>query len=75
MEDLGTRSQRRTLATVRAIMGLLAVRTGAATLTEVGKWFGRDVVTMSAAVRRLAERSERMAGLREVIERLGSEVA
>ena len=74
MVDLGTRSQTRLLATVRAIMGLLAVRTGAATLTEVGKWFNRDVVTMSASVRRLTERSERMAGLREVIDRLQSEL-
>ena len=74
MVDLGTRHQKQSLATARAVMGLLAAQTGAATLTEVGKWFGRDVVTMSAAVRRLAERTERVAALREMIEKLRSKI-
>ncbi len=57
------------------MMAWLAMQTGAATLTEVGKWFNRDVVTMSAAVRRLTERSERVSSLQEVLERLLSEVS
>ena len=52
------------------VMGWLAVQSGAATLTDVGGWFGRDVATMSAAVRRLAERAERCEELREVMLRL-----
>ncbi len=46
------------------------MQTGAATLTEVGKWIGRDVVTMSAAVRRFDERAKRMPEVREVMKRL-----
>jgi chromosomal replication initiation ATPase DnaA len=75
MKELGTRSQKKSLGQARAVLGWLAVQTGAETLTGVGKWVGRDVVTMSAAVRRLAERSERAAGLREVMDRLLAEVS
>jgi REP element-mobilizing transposase RayT len=75
MKELGTRSQKKSLGQARAVLGWLAVQTGTETLTGVGKWIGRDVVTMSAAVRRLAERSERAAGLREVMDRLLAEVS
>ena len=72
---LGTRSQRRSLALARASLGWLAVQTGAATLTEVGKWIGRDVVTMSAAVRRLGKRARLMPEVRELSERLLKELS
>ena len=75
LDALGTRSQRHSLALARAMMGWLAVQSGAATLTDVGGWFGRDVVTMSAAVRRLAERAERCVELREVMARLQATLA
>jgi REP element-mobilizing transposase RayT len=70
MEDLVTRSQRQRLSLARAALGWLAVQTGAVSLTEAGTWVGRDVVTMSAAVRRLADRAERVAELKDVMERL-----
>ena len=73
MQELATRSQRQPLARARAALGWLAVQTGAATLTEAGQWVGRDVVTMSAAVRRLTERAERMPEMRALLERLRSE--
>lgn len=75
LDALGTRSQRHSLALARAMMAWLAVQTGAATLTDVGGWFGRDVVTMSAAVRRLAERAERCVEVREVMARLQAALA
>jgi hypothetical protein len=56
-------------------MGWLAMQTGAVTLTGVGKWVGRDVVTMSAAVRRLSERAKHVVGLREVMDKLQAEVS
>ncbi len=70
MTELKTRSQRRSLALARALLGWLSVQTGAETLTEAGRWVGRDVVTMSAAVRRLVERAEGDSGLREMMDRL-----
>ncbi len=73
--ELATRSQQRRLALARASLGWIAMQTGAATLTEVGKWIGRDVVTMSAAVRRLGERAKRMPEVREVMKRLLEEVS
>jgi hypothetical protein len=75
MQELGTRSQRRSLALSRAVMAWLAVQTAATTLTEVGNWFNRDVVTMSAVVRRLGERAEQGTELREMMERLLAEVS
>ncbi len=75
MSDLGTRSQRRSLALSRAVMAWLAVQTAATTLTEVASWFNRDVVTMSAAERRLGERAEQGTELRKVMERLLAEVS
>lgn len=75
MEELGSRSQKHSLSLTRAVMGWLAVQTGAASLTEVGKWFGRDVVTMSAAVNRLDERSGRMVDLRETLNKLLNKVS
>jgi len=75
MAELGTRAQRRPWALARASLGWLAMQTGAATLTEVGGWFGRDVVTMSAAVRRLDERAKRNREVRELLERLLNKVS
>jgi len=43
-------------AQARALVALLAMQTGAATLTEVGRRFGRDVSTLSTGVRRLSRR-------------------
>ena len=74
MAELAAGSQRQALSRARATMGWLAVQTGAATLTEVGRWVGRDVVTMSASVRRLGERAESLPELRIVLEKLRSEL-
>ena len=75
MEELGSRSQKRSLARARATMGWLAVQSGAASLTEVGKWFARDVVTMSAAVRRLDEKRTQDKELEGVLGRLLAELS
>ncbi len=75
MVELGTRSQRRPWSLARASLGWLAMHTGAATLTEVGTWFGRDVGTMSAAVRRLEERAGRRREVRELLDRMLREVS
>lgn len=48
--------RRRHLAEARALVAYLAVETGAATLTTMGKLLNRDVATLSNAVGRLRER-------------------
>ena len=45
--DLSIGTRQRGPAEARAVVGLLAVELGSSNLTEVGKRFGRDVVTMS----------------------------
>jgi len=53
VDELGQPSRNRRLSEARGIIGWLATRTGAATLTEVSKMFHRDVSTMSHVVRRI----------------------
>jgi len=50
---LGEPSRARRLAAARGMIGWLAMRTGAASLTEVSRRFHRDVATMSKQVLRL----------------------
>jgi len=42
-------------AQARAVIGLIATETGAATLTEVASRFGRDIATLSISMRRLTQ--------------------
>lgn len=72
--DLGRRTRR--AAEARAWIALLAVETKAASLTEVSRRFGRDVATLSNAVRRLRARireggrqGDRWRALREALEK------
>ena len=51
--ELTTPSRARRLARARGLVGWLAMRTGAATLTEIAHRFHRDVATLSQTVRRL----------------------
>ena len=51
--DLSIGTRQRGPAEARAVIGLLAVELGSSNLTEVGKRFGRDVVTMSEGVKRI----------------------
>jgi hypothetical protein len=58
-QDLARVGRDRQAARARAIIGWLTLRTGAGTLTEVGKRFGRDISTMS---RQVAEIEKQAAG-------------
>ena len=51
--DLSIGTRQRGPAEARAVVGLLAVELDSSNLTEVGKRFGRDVVTMSEGVMRV----------------------
>ena len=51
--ELTAPSRVRRLARARGLVGWLAMRTGAATLTEIAHRFHRDVATLSQTVRRL----------------------
>ncbi|HYW04732.1 MAG TPA: helix-turn-helix domain-containing protein [Gammaproteobacteria bacterium] len=42
-------------AQARAVIGLIATETGAATLTDVASRFGRDIATLSISMRRLTQ--------------------
>ena len=55
--QLRERGKARTPARARAIVGWLALKSGAATLTEVAKLFDRDVSTLSHAIAALEQRS------------------
>ncbi len=52
-EELASPSRVRRLAKARGVVGWLAMRTGAASLTEIARRFHRDVATLSRAVCRL----------------------
>lgn len=68
--DLENLSQKRRLAEARAMVAWLAKAYGSATLTEVGRYFHRDVGTMSSALRRLVQRAEGVPELKEKMEKL-----
>ncbi|MBI1820415.1 MAG: transposase [Nitrospirae bacterium] len=71
-EELSARGQGRRRSEARAMIGWLAIQKGSATLTEVGKRFGRDVATLSVTIRRLRERVERTETLRMRVAQLES---
>lgn len=51
--DLASAGRERQASEARCVIGWLAQKSGQATLTEVGKRFGRDVTTLSRGVRQL----------------------
>lgn len=51
--DLSISTRQRGPAEARAVIGLLAVDLGTASLTKIGKRFSRDVVTLSEGVKRI----------------------
>jgi len=57
-------------AQARWIVGLLAMEHKSASLTEVARYFGRDVTTISNGVRQLRERTNENKRLRQQIKRL-----
>ena len=58
-------------AQARWMIGLLAMDHNSATLTEVARYFGRDVTSISNGVRHLRERSGNDKNLRQRVKRLG----
>ena len=63
--------RRRGVATARALLTLVLVRRLGYRLTDVARTLGRDPASVSVAVRRLAGRLARDAGLARAAERLG----
>jgi REP element-mobilizing transposase RayT len=57
-------------AAARTLIAFLALELGAATLTEVGNFFNRDVSTLSTAVSRLRERMKQESELAAEVQRL-----
>ncbi len=57
-------------AAARALIAFLAVELGAATLTEVGNFFNRDISTLSTAVSRLRKRMKQESELAAEAQRL-----
>jgi REP element-mobilizing transposase RayT len=53
---LKMRSQQRAASEARAVVGWLAHELGCVTLSDVGKYFNRDVGSISSSVRRLSDR-------------------
>lgn len=53
--DLRSPRRLRRPAQARAVIGLIATETGAATLTDVAGRFGRDIATLSISMRRLTQ--------------------
>jgi chromosomal replication initiation ATPase DnaA len=72
--ELAGTGQQRHLTEVRAMIAWLARDTNAATLTEAGKRFDRDVGAMSFALRRLEQRAEGTPVIRERMNRLKAEL-
>jgi chromosomal replication initiation ATPase DnaA len=62
-EELRTPAQSRLAAEARAVVGWLASELGNAAFVAVGEAVGRDLSTISSAVRRLAERTGHDAAL------------
>ncbi len=62
--ELRSPSQGRLASEARAVVGWLASELGSATLVAVGRATGRDVSTISSAVRRLLERARHDSALR-----------
>ena len=58
-EDLSSPTQSRVASEARAVVGWLASELGSGTFAAVGEELGRDISTISSAVRRLSERARR----------------
>jgi len=61
--DLAIKDQRRKPSEARAVIGWTGRQSGGFTLSEAARRFGRDVATMSLAVRRLQDRADKDKGL------------
>ena len=61
-DDLAGPSRRRLFSEARGVIGYLARRSAAASLSEVARRFDRDLTTISRAVRRIEDRAAREAG-------------
>lgn len=72
--ELAQPSRARRLSEARGVIGWLATRTGAATLTEVSKRFHRDVGTMSHVLRRVDLRSRCEPALATTLEGFRKEI-
>jgi len=62
--DLAIKDQRRKPSEARAVIGWTGRQSGGFTLSEAARRFGRDVATMSLAVRRLQDRADKDEGLK-----------
>lgn len=71
---LSRRSRTRRPAEARAVIAWLMQRYGAESLSDVAKRFGRDVATMSIAVRRLEEKMIKSDDLRKTIKQIEKEI-
>jgi len=61
--DLAIKDRRRKPSEARAVIGWTGRQSGGFTLSEAARRFGRDVATMSLAVRRLQDRADKDKGL------------
>ncbi len=68
--DLSAPTQSRVAAEARAVVGWLASEFGSGTFAAVGEELGRDISTISSAVRRLSERASRDGVLSRRLERM-----
>ncbi len=68
--DLAEKRRMRKPAELRAVTGWLATELNSATLSEVANRFGRDIATLSGAVRRVRERAQEESEYREGLNKL-----
>lgn len=73
-EELASPGQKRLAAEARGLAAWAVQEYSSATLTELAKRFGRDVSSMSAAIKRLEERRKRDHGIVEMLGRLGRQL-
>lgn len=72
--DIAAPGQERRPSEARAAVGWLAMASGSTTLTAVGRQFGRDVGSISSAVRRLTQRAANDRRLAARLDRMRSAV-
>ena len=70
IEELGAQGKNRQCAEARAYLAWLYLETGCDTLTALGEELGRDVSSLSSAVRRLQLRGKKEEGVRERFDKL-----
>ncbi|ADI85523.1 transposase [Geobacter sulfurreducens] len=73
-EELASPGQKRWAAEARGVAAWAVQEFSSATLTDLAKRFGRDVSSMSAAVRRLEQRRKTDQGIDERLKRVGREL-